>query len=195
MFSPKSKTIFQFLIFLIGAGCGLENNPSSGHDPNKPLPVLISSNAEVTVDHTQGAIVTTPDGKAALSVSQTALSADTAFKIEWYTLPPGSPKFSVVQMYSFTSTPIISDTLIPGQFLKVTLYYDSGKVSGVIETDLRLGIYNTVGTCWEQVFLDSPPLIPVNTIHSVSSRDLTRLGIFGMTLFEALTCPNIPIPF
>ncbi|MBI1819355.1 MAG: hypothetical protein HY202_00740 [Nitrospirae bacterium] len=174
----------------------MENNPSSGYDPNKPLPVLISSSAEVMVDHTQGAIITTPDGKAALSVSQTALSADTFFKIELYNLPSGSPRISIVQMYSFTSTLVISDTLIPGQFLKVTLYYDSGQIPiGVKESDLRLGIYDSVGTCWEKVFLDSPPLTPVNTIHSVSSRDLTRLGIFGMTSILALTCPNIPIPF
>jgi hypothetical protein len=188
--SANSKTVFLLLIFLFGAGCGLEKNPSGGHDPNKPLPALISSSAEVMVDHAQGAIITTPDGKAALSVSQTALSADTAFKIEMYNLPSGSPKISFVQMYSFTSTPVISETLIPGQFLKVTLYYDSGVVPSDVseELDFRLGIYNSVRTCWEQIFFDSPPVIIVNTIHSVSSRDLTRLGVFGIPAYGQ-TCP------
>jgi hypothetical protein len=203
--SANSKTVFLLLIFLFGAGCGLENNPSSGHDPNKPLPVLISNNAEVMVDHTQGAIITTPDGKATLSISQTALSADTYFEIKPYTLNPQyGPTFQVGSLYSFF--PVDVPTLKEGQVLKVTLLYESSlfpvkeprlkspSAPLVVETDVRLARFQDNNAdftfrCWQGLYLDAPSIIVGQKLHSVSSRDTVQLGIFGITSIYSYICP------
>ncbi|MFI5304570.1 MAG: hypothetical protein ACHQYP_07210 [Nitrospiria bacterium] len=181
MFQSNIKTRLFSLFLLILSGCGL-GAPTNGHDPYKPLPVLISDNAQVLVDHTTGAIITTPDGKASLSVAQTALNADTSFEIVPYGVVPSG--VSIDQMYSLT--PVSVTTLEPQEYLIVTLKYDPTLIpKGTPETDLRLGVLDPNRNCWDQVFLDSPPVLPG---HSVSSRQVTHLGIFGVTTFFALIC-------
>ena len=195
--------IIGFLLtLLIGSGCGL-GNPSSGHDPNLPLPVVVSDKAAVLVNHLTGAIVTTPDKNATLSVSQGALSADTEFTILPYDLGSSDgPIFRVGQLYSFL--PVNVPTLNPGQVLKVTILYDSSLfpvndirvVSSttpfIVEQDARIARLqdnaNITLRCWLGVFLDAPSVIP-GKIHQVSTRATTSLGIFGVTSIYSYLCP------
>lgn len=181
---------FSILICFILAGCGL-GSPSNGHNPYAPLPVLISDKTQVLVNHSTGAIISTPDGQATLSISQSALNANTSFEIEPYGVFPSNPKISVVQMYSFS--PVVVPTLIVQQFLIVTLSYDESSIpTGTSETDLRLGVFDSVKNCWSQVLFDSAPVLPG---HSVTSKDLTSLGIFGITSLNTPICPNPPMTF
>ena len=160
---------------------------------------MVSDSTLVTVHHTLGGIVTTPDGKAVLSVSQTSLKADTAFSISPYTLPQGSPKLNIDSMYQFE--PVDVTTLNPGQGLIVEIWYNPALIpSGVQEQDLRLALFNPVGQCWTKVYLDSPSVTPGNALHEVTTRDsspggLTVLGIFGVTTVSTPTCPNPPTLF
>lgn len=187
MFSNHVKNqLFIFVIF-IATGCG-PATPSSGNDPNKPLPLFISDKATVLVNSSIGAIITTPDGRATLSISPNVLSANTSFEIAPYT---GPPRISIDQMYYYT--PVTVATLIAQQELMVSLVYDLNIIpTGIQETDLRLGVFDTVKGCWSQVFFDSPP----NLVgHKVNSKDLTHLGVFGVTVFQTQTCPNSPTIF
>lgn len=198
MFTKKAQKLILGLICFMGTGCGL-GTPTSGHDPNKPLPVIISDSSSVLVNHELGAIITTPDGKAVLAITQTTLNADTLFKISPYIPSQGSPRISIDQMYSIE--PEIVSTLIAGQVLMVRLWYDPKLVPSVIqENDLRLGQLDLVNNCWKRVFLDSPSVIPGVTLHEVTSRDssqlgLNQLGIFGVTTFNTPTCPYPPLTF
>lgn len=193
MFLNPVKNRFLVFFCFIAVGCGL-GTPTSGHDPNKPLPVIISDNAQVPVDHSIGAIITTPDGKAVLAITQTALSANTSFGISLYILPQGSPRISIDQMYSFT--PVTVSALIAQQVLIVTLLYDPTLIpAGIQEADLRLAVFDSGKGCWSQVFLDSPSVIPGKNLHQVNSKTVTQLGIFGVTTVNTKTCPNLPITF
>lgn len=193
MFLNLGKNGFFGLFFFIVAGCGL-GTPTSGYDPNKPLPIIISDKAAVLVYASIGAIITTPDGKATLSIAQTALSANTSFEIAPYGVFPSNPRISIDQMYSFT--PVIVSTLIGQQVLIVTLWYDPALIpAGIREADLRLGVFDPAKGCWSQVFLDSPSVIPGKTLHQVSSKTVTQLGFFGVTTVNTKTCPNPPITF
>ncbi|MBI3595093.1 MAG: hypothetical protein HY200_09055 [Nitrospirae bacterium] len=216
MFSNAVKQKLFVLFFFIIAGCGL-GAPGNGHDPNLPLPVIISD-LPVIVDHKKGAIIITPDGMAKLSISQTALSADTTFQIVLYRISPkGGPVYYLGltnspdtdppgpdhALYSFS--PVLVPNLIPGQKLTLTLYYDpvpfpmyeprivnSPTTPNVVETDLRLGVLQDNGDytlrCWEKVFLDAPSIIPGQVLHNVTTHDTTELGIFGVTSFYSYTC-------
>jgi hypothetical protein len=190
MFLNYIKNGFPPLIFFIVAGCGL-STPAGGHDPNKPLPVYVSDKAAVLVYAGIGAIITIPDGKATLSISQTALRANTSFEIAPYNLSQGSPRISVDQMYSLT--PVTVSTLIAQQVLNVTIRYDPTLIpNGIPETDLRLGVFDPINGCWSHVFLDSPPVLPG---HQVNSKDLTQLGIFGVTTINTPICNSAPLTF
>lgn len=213
MFTNAVKQKLFVLFFFITAGCGL-GAPGNGHDPNLPLPVIISD-LPVIVDHNKGAIIITPDGMAKLSISQTALSADTTFQVSLYKLIPiGGPVFYaglivngilLPSLYSFS--PVLVPNLNPGEKLTVTLYYfqasfpmyeqriiTSPTQPYVVETDLRLGILQDNGDytlrCWEKVFLDAPSVIPGEVLHNVTTHDTTELGIFGVTSFYSYICPN-----
>jgi len=198
MFLNHLNNGFLTLFLCILAGCGL-GTPVGGFDPNKPLPVIISDSSSVLVNHAIGAIVTTPDRKAVLEISQTTLNADTFIKISPYSPLSGASIISIDEMYSFE--PAIVTTLIAGQNLLVKLRYDPKLVpSAIRENDLRLGQLDTVNNCWKRIFLDSPSVIPGLTFHEVTTRDssqvgLTQLGVFGVTIFNTPTCPNPPITF
>ncbi|MBI1820175.1 MAG: hypothetical protein HY036_06425 [Nitrospirae bacterium] len=180
MFFTSVKIVFFLLVFLIETGCGL-GNPSSGHDPNLPMPIQISDRTEVLVNHTLGAIISTPDGRATLSISQSALSADTSFKIE--------PFVALGIDMGYYISPEVVTTLIPGQFLRVAIFYNSSSIpNGIQETDLRLGLFDTSKSCWKQIFLDSPSIIPGTTLHQVAARNITQLGLFGVTGMNTPIC-------
>ncbi|MHB8481426.1 MAG: hypothetical protein ACYDBV_01625 [Nitrospiria bacterium] len=199
----RLKVVKVFLILLTGSGCGL-GSPSGGHDPSLPLPVIISDNAAVLVDHTKGAIVITPDGKAMLSIPQTALNKDTEFTILSYDLGASDgPIFRVGQLYSFK--PVNVPELIQGQVLTVTLFYDSSlfpvndprvispATPFVPESDVRLAVFQENADltlrCWQTVFLDAPSVIPGKILHQVTTRATTQLGIFGITSIYSYVCP------
>ena len=191
------KYVSSFLIFSL-FGCGLGNG-SGGHDPNKPLPVLYSDRSQVLVNHEAGAVIMTPDGKASLSIAQTALNADTSFEIDPYSTPTGTVTVNlphVDEMYKFT--PETVSALISGQTLAVTIWYDERLNNLGPETNLRLGLYDPVNNCWLNIFLDSPAIIPGTNLHHVTSRTINlmnpskvpyQLGIFGITTLDAPNCP------
>ena len=201
------KIVRVLLILLIGSGCGL-GNPSGGHDPNLPLPVVVSNKTSVWVDHTRGAIITTPDGMAMLSISQTALSADTRFTIVPYDLGTSDgPIFRAGPMVSFL--PVTVPALIPGQFITVTLFYDPSlfpahdsrlisSTGSVTEQDARLARFQDdvdyTKRCWQKVFLDAPSIVPGQMLHQISTHDITtldvtQLGVFGITSIFSYVCP------
>lgn len=213
------KNGFSIFFFFIVSGCGIDLNPTTGHDPNKPIPVIIADAMEVMVDHTRGAIIKTPDGMAMLSISQSALSADTAFGIKIYPVTPkGGPIFYAgltnlpntdppgpdKALYLFS--PAFVPNLNPGAKLTITLAYDPGPFPvyepritnspdqpDVFEMDLQVGLFqdNVDYTlrCWKKVFFDSPPIVAGQSTHTITTRETTELGVFGITSKYSYVCP------
>ena len=178
------------LLILALPTCGSPppSNPGAGHDPNLPIPVVISDSVTAVVG-SSGRVISTPDQKGVLSISQNALTTNATV-----TIKPVSVPGAIDQAFDFSSLPDLATISTTGS-INITLRYDPAKIPLFIpESDLRLGLYDRTQACWF-VYFDSPPVVSSAVgLHPLSSRNITALGVFGVVNLITPTCGKTLLP-